>query len=350
MQADFWHERWQKSEISFHQADINEWLIKHWPALDVPAHGQVLVPLCGKSLDMRWLAGQGHRVFGVELSELACRAFFADAGIQCSVSSNGRFTIFAGGSYELWCGDVFALTATDVRDVVAVYDRAALVALPPQMRQQYAQCLTQRLPRHVALLQLTFDYDQAAMAGPPHAVPVAEVRELYGATFAMEVLLETPHAEPPPPLKARGLTWLSEAVLKLTRGEVRARRPIFIHYVHDMGRARRFYDAVFGVTASFASAGWTTLDFGSFELALHILVPGHTDEAVLAHAGLNLEVDSIEVIGALIAANGGAVARVREATSNVPDRVATCRDSEGNGFELRQHVGFAHQGVDPAAG
>ena len=120
-----------------------------------------------------------------------------------------------------------------------------------------------------------------------------------------------------------------------------ARQPIFIHYVHDMARARGFYEAVFAVTPSFSSKGWTTLDFGTFELALHILEPGHTDEAVLAHAGLNLQVDSIEAMRLLIENHGGQVSRVREAQRHIPDRVATCRDTEGNGFELRQHVGYA---------
>ena len=118
-----------------------------------------------------------------------------------------------------------------------------------------------------------------------------------------------------------------------------ARKPIFIHYVHDMGRARRFYESVFNVSPSFASSGWTTLHFGSFELALHILSPGDMDEAPLRHAGLNLEVDRIEEMQAIIEKSGGKMIELREADGRVPDRVATFRDPEGNGFELRQHVG-----------
>ena len=118
------------------------------------------------------------------------------------------------------------------------------------------------------------------------------------------------------------------------------RKPIFIHYVHNMERARRFYESVFEVSPSFSSGGWTTLNFGSFELALHILSPGEMDEAPLPHAGLNLEVDLIEQMQALIQRNGGEMIELREADSHVPDRVATFRDPEGNGFELRQHVGF----------
>jgi len=136
---------------------------------------------------------------------------------------------------------------------------------------------------------------------------------------------------------------LSDATVTHTIGEgadMNGRNPIFIHYVHDMGRARRFYESVFEVSPSFSSPGWTTLNFGSFELALHILSPDDMDEAPLPHAGLNLEVDRIEEIQSLIEKNGGTMIELREADSSVPDRVATFRDPEGNGFELRQHVGF----------
>ena len=119
------------------------------------------------------------------------------------------------------------------------------------------------------------------------------------------------------------------------------RKPIFIHYVHDMNRARRFYETVFDVSPSFSSKGWTTLNFGSFELALHILSPSHVGEAPLPRAGLNLEVDLIEEMQARIEGGGGTMTELREAQRHIPDRVATFRDSEGNGFELRQHVGYA---------
>jgi predicted enzyme related to lactoylglutathione lyase len=107
------------------------------------------------------------------------------------------------------------------------------------------------------------------------------------------------------------------------------RKPIFIHYVHDMNRARRFYETVFGVSPSFSSQGWTPLDFESFELALHILSPSNEEEGPLPHAGLNLEVDLIEEMQAIIVSNGGLTTELREPTRNVPDRVATFRDTGG---------------------
>ena len=118
------------------------------------------------------------------------------------------------------------------------------------------------------------------------------------------------------------------------------RKPIFIHYVYDMKRAQRFYESVFEVAPTFESGGWTTLNFETFELALHILTPGEMEEAPIPHEGLNLEVDMIEEMQAQIERNGGKMMELREADSQVPDRVATFRDTEGNGFGLRQHVGF----------
>ena len=103
------------------------------------------------------------------------------------------------------------------------------------------------------------------------------------------------------------------------------RKPIFIHYVHDMDRARRFYQTVFAVSPSSSSKDWTTLNFESFELALHILSPSNHEEGPLPHAGLNLEVDGIEDMQAIIERNGGAMTELREATRTVPDRVATFR-------------------------
>lgn len=118
---------------------------------------------------------------------------------------------------------------------------------------------------------------------------------------------------------------------------MKGRKPIFIHYVHDMKRAQRFYESVFDVSPSFASSGWTTLNFGSFELALHSL-SRQMKEGPLPHAGLTLEVDVIEEMQAMIEKNGGKMTELREAQPHVPVRVATFRDTEGNGFELRQTV------------
>jgi predicted enzyme related to lactoylglutathione lyase len=124
---------------------------------------------------------------------------------------------------------------------------------------------------------------------------------------------------------------------------LRGRDPYVIHYVHDMKRALAFYRDVFEATVTSESRGWSTLEFESFTLALHIIAPGpvdgHDDEAPLPHAGLNLLVDSIEFLQTRIEAAGGSLVLLREPQAGVPVRVAAFRDSEGNGFELRQEPG-----------
>lgn len=120
---------------------------------------------------------------------------------------------------------------------------------------------------------------------------------------------------------------------------IRGSDPYVIHYVHDMKRALAFYRDVFEAEVTSESRGWSTLDFGAFTLALHILAPGHEDEAPLPHAGLNLLVDSIEFLQARIEEAGGRLVELREPQGGVPVRVASFQDSEGNGFELRQEPG-----------
>lgn len=188
MQADFWQERWQRNQIGFHQAGVNPYLQRHWPSLGVAPGAQVLVPLCGKSLDLAWLAGQGVRVLGVELAEKAVQAFFHEQGLAPSVQAHGTFTRYQAGEVELWCGDFFALTAADVAGCTALYDRAALIALPPDMRRRYVQHLTAILPKGCAGLLVTLDYDQDVLPGPPFAVPDAEVQALWGGRWRVEQL------------------------------------------------------------------------------------------------------------------------------------------------------------------
>lgn len=136
MDPTFWRERWQKKEIGFHQPAYHTLLLKHWPQLQLAPGSRVFVPLCGKSLDMVWLAEQGHRVVGAELSELAVDEFFAERGLAPTVRTVGNFTVKAAGPYELWCGDIFELPREAVADVAGVYDRAALIALPPDLQQR----------------------------------------------------------------------------------------------------------------------------------------------------------------------------------------------------------------------
>jgi thiopurine S-methyltransferase len=232
---EFWHQRWQCGETGWHSADINRHLADCWPGLGVAAGARVLVPLCGKSLDMLWLAGRGYRVLGVELSPIAVEAFFRENGLEPRVTDLAPlpFVRWAVDEIELLVGDFFDLTADLLRGTAgsgigAVYDRAALIALPPALRGAYAQRLAALLrdtgdpvTPPISLL-ISLDYDQARMQGPPFAVTEAEVRRLFDTDFAIDPLADFDALAENPRFGQRGLDRLREHVYEL---RLRPQRP-----------------------------------------------------------------------------------------------------------------------------
>ncbi|MEO8490679.1 thiopurine S-methyltransferase [Pseudomonas sp.] len=217
MEPKFWQERWARNQIGFHLPDVNPYLQRHWSQLALAEGARVLVPLCGKSLDVMWLASLGHRVMGVELSEQAVEAFFDEQWLTPRISGQGAFKVYQADSIELWCGDFFALGAEAVAGCSALYDRAALIALPPLMRAQYAEHLTTLLGSGCQGLLITLDYDQAQKAGPPFAVMDDEVKVLFGTHWGLNVLEEQDILGESWKFVQDGVTRLEERVYQLTR-------------------------------------------------------------------------------------------------------------------------------------
>lgn len=220
MEEAFWLEKWQKGETGFHRDQVNPWLEKYWGLLDgMP--GDVLAPLCGKSLDMLWLAQHGRNVVGAELSPLAVETFFREAGLPVESASNAGLTSYSAPvgkvCITIWQGDFFALSPQQVESCRLVYDRAALIALPPPMRRQYVAHLQKLLPHAANILLVTLEYPQQAMDGPPFSVDECEVRELYAGwaqvtrIAAHDVLQENER------FRQRGLTRLVEAVYHISK-------------------------------------------------------------------------------------------------------------------------------------
>ncbi|HJV25153.1 MAG TPA: thiopurine S-methyltransferase [Aromatoleum sp.] len=189
MDPSFWHAKWEKNEIGFHQNEINPFLVKYFGDLSVAAGSRVFVPLCGKTRDIAWLLSQGCRVAGAELSRVAIEQLFAELGVEPQISRVGRLERFATEDIDVYVGDIFDLIAKDLRPVDAVYDRAALVALPQDMRHRYSRHLTD-ITDGVPQLLITYEYDQTAQAGPPFSVSTQEVRHHY-ADRSDSTLLET---------------------------------------------------------------------------------------------------------------------------------------------------------------
>jgi thiopurine S-methyltransferase len=209
MEPGFWHQRWASNQIGFHEGQVNAYLARHYAHLGLAPGETVFVPLCGKSVDLRWLADQGAHVVGVELSPIAVESFFVEQGLTPRTSQEGAFVIWESGPIRLLCGDYFALTPAHLVGVQAVYDRAALIALPPERRAAYVAQLDQLLPVARRTLLVTLEYLQEQMQGPPFSVPEREVRTLFaGADIkrlgAQDVLADHPR------FRDKGLTRLLE--------------------------------------------------------------------------------------------------------------------------------------------
>ncbi|TAJ75998.1 MAG: thiopurine S-methyltransferase [Gallionellaceae bacterium] len=216
MKKEFWLERWERAEIGFHQDEINPYLRRFWPGVQAARGGEVFVPLCGKSLDMVWLHEQGSFVLGVELSAIAVQDFFREQGQSPVRVSGGGFDNYLADGICLACGDFFDLRKEDMAQVGAVYDRASLVALPPEMRARYARHLVSILPRGTRILLVTFDYPQAEMAGPPFAVSVQEVESLYSPYAEIRLLAQEDALAQNPRFKQRGVSRMTENIFLLT--------------------------------------------------------------------------------------------------------------------------------------
>jgi len=218
VQPDFWHERWRSGQIGFHQPGPHPCLERWWPSLAVAPAARVYVPLCGKSLDMVWLAVRGYRVVGSELSPLAVQEFFGEQpGGSAGIDQHGPFRRHHAGAFEILEGDALLLTPALLGPVQAAYDRAALVALPPPMREAYARNFALLMPSGSRTLLIAFEYEQSIKDGPPFSVRPDEVQGLYDDAFRVEQLERIDIIAESPKFAAAGLEALHEVVYSLTR-------------------------------------------------------------------------------------------------------------------------------------
>ena len=218
MDPDFWHQRWQEGRIGFHQERITPLLEQYWSTLALPQGSRVFVPLAGKSLDMPWLVSQGHRVLGVELSRIAIEQFFEEHSLRPTMHESRYGTHFLAGGIELVCGDAFGLDADVLAGCTGVYDRAALIALPRDMREPYVDALLARLPLGCRGLLVTLDYPQHEKSGPPFSVDADEVQALYGREWQVECLERRDILAAQPGFVAEGVTRLHTSAYRIEHG------------------------------------------------------------------------------------------------------------------------------------
>jgi thiopurine S-methyltransferase len=220
MERDFWIGRWQRGETGWHQTEVEPALIQFLSDGLKPT--QVLVPLCGKSLDLKWLLDRGHTVIGVELSELAITEFFREHALSIDEKrAEGPLVLYRSGRLTLVQGDFFSLTPSLLRSILggrslgAIYDRAALIALPPEMRERYSRALVTLVEACAGSgfmqLQIVLERTPHDTKGPPFSVRESEIMKLYSKTY--QVTLKSRETLPESSEGSR----IDECVYTLTR-------------------------------------------------------------------------------------------------------------------------------------
>lgn len=187
MEANFWHQKWERGEIAFHQAETNSFLTTHFDNLNLAQGSRVFLPLCGKTRDFAWLLLSGYRVVGAELSELAIEALFIDLNLAPTITKIGKLFHYSAQDIDVYVGDIFDLSTEYIGPVDAIFDRAALVALPASIRAQYTAHLMQITAAAPQLL-IAYEYDQGLIDGPPFSVNGDEVKQHYAATYQLSPL------------------------------------------------------------------------------------------------------------------------------------------------------------------
>lgn len=215
MNPEFWHNRWQEKRTGFHQSEVNPLLIKYWSKLNLPAGSRVFVPLCGKSIDMIWLAAQGYDIVGVELVESAVKEFFSENRILHTIINhphNPNIKYYhwqhENQKIEILVADIFSLSIEDIDYIDAVYDKAALIALPADMRPDYSEQI-RKVSDNAPQLLITLNYDQSKKDGPPFSINHEQVQQYYGSHYQICKLASEPSSiGSAPNLKVTEHIWL----------------------------------------------------------------------------------------------------------------------------------------------
>lgn len=187
MEADFWHNMWNTNKIGFHLENTNELLINNFSKLKLEKGNRIFIPLCGKTVDIKWLLINGYQIVGAELSEIAIKDLFHSLDITPNVEQKENFIHYSAPNIDIFVGDIFNLNKETLGDVDAIYDRAAIVALPEELRIKYTKHLLD-LTNNKKQLLITLDYDQSLRNGPPFSVPQSNIETYYKDIYNMEIV------------------------------------------------------------------------------------------------------------------------------------------------------------------
>jgi len=179
----FWLDKWNQKKIGFHESEPHSLLTQFWHRLKVPNTSKVLVPLCGKSIDMMWLKKSGYNVTGIELSQTAVSSFFEENRIDVEIEFRGKNSCHIGKNLTIWEADIFNLPNIELESHRVIYDRAALVAIKPRQRFRYARIFTDNIPSGNFMFLIVLEYDKSLLSGPPFSLAKDDIELLYGKSW-----------------------------------------------------------------------------------------------------------------------------------------------------------------------
>ncbi|CAN9504235.1 unnamed protein product [Ophioblennius macclurei] len=194
MQLSEWEQRWHDDKIGFHQPQVHNMLEAN---IDKVLNGRSGVrfffPLCGKAVDMKWLADKGHSVVGVEISEKAIRQFFEENNMTYSeeaVPAISGAKVFKNSekNISLYQCDLYNFSSSVAGQFDAIWDRGSLVAINPQDREKYAALIMSLMAKDCRYLLDTLLYNPELYQGPPFFVPDEQVQKLFGGSCDIETL------------------------------------------------------------------------------------------------------------------------------------------------------------------
>ena len=192
MKKEFWLEKWQNNQTGFHKDFTHPLLVEFVGQLNVSKGDTIFVPLCGKTIDMLWLNSQGYHVIGIELSELAVEQFFAENNISFELTKDDLFNVYTHENITIYQGDFFDLTTSHLQNVKAVYDRAALIALPDGLVEKYTSAMRDIVPDDSKYLLITLELQRTTTdaLGPPFSIPDKKVHQLFAQYQSVTLLQE----------------------------------------------------------------------------------------------------------------------------------------------------------------
>lgn len=187
MESDFWHDLWEANDTGWHLDTTNPFLQEFLSQLELKEDSRIFIPLCGKTIDIKWLLSKGHRIVGAELNENAIKELFVSLSLHPNIQNIGQLTLYSAKNIDIFVGDILELNKEILGKVDAIYDRGALVALPNEIRIKYTSLL-KYIASAIPQLLISYEYDQNLIEGPPFSITKSEIKKHYGELYDIKLL------------------------------------------------------------------------------------------------------------------------------------------------------------------